>query len=95
MIEKLILSNLLSNEEYGRKAIPFLKSEYFVERSIKALYDGINEFVNKYNKFPNKEALLIELDENKEISSYYNEVSVLVGELEDKPNENIDRKSVV
>lgn len=90
MIEKLILSNLLSNEEYGRKAIPFLKSEYFVERSIKALYDGINEFVNKYNKFPNKEALLIELDENKEISSYYNEVSVLVGELEDKPNENID-----
>ena len=90
MIEKLILSNLLSNEEYGRKAIPFLKSEYFVERSIKALYEGINEFVNKYNKFPNKEALLIELDENKEISSYYNDVSVLVGELEEKPNENID-----
>jgi replicative DNA helicase len=90
MIEKLILSNLLSNEEYGRKAIPFLKSEYFIERSIKALYEGVNEFVNKYNKFPNKEALLIELDENKEISSYYNDVSVLVGELEDKPNENID-----
>lgn len=90
MIEKLILSNLLSNEEYGRKAIPFLKSEYFVERSIKALYEGINEFVNKYNKFPNKEALLIELDENKEISSYYSDVSVLVGELEEKPNENID-----
>jgi len=90
MIEKLILSNLLSNEEYGRKAIPFLKSEYFVERSIKALYEGINQFVNKYNKFPNKEALLIELDENKEISSYYSDVSVLVGELEEKPNENID-----
>jgi hypothetical protein len=78
MIEKLILSNLISNEEYGRKAIPFLKSEYFVERSIKALYEGIHAFVGKYNKFPNKEALLIELDENKEISSYYNDVSVLV-----------------
>ena len=90
MIEKLIISNLLSNEEYGRKAIPFLKSEYFVERSIKALYEGVNEFVNKYNKFPNKEALLIELDENKEISSHYAEVSVLVGELEEKPNDNID-----
>ena len=90
MIEKLILSNLLSNEEYGRKAIPFLKSEYFVERSIKALYEGVNEFVNKYNKFPNKEALLIELDENKEISGHYAEVSVLVGELEEKPNDNID-----
>jgi hypothetical protein len=44
MIEKLILSNLLSNEEYGRKAIPFLKSEYFVERSIKALYESSHMF---------------------------------------------------
>lgn len=90
MIEKLILSNLLSNEGYGRKAIPFLKSEYFVERSIKALYEGIDSFVEKYNKFPNKEALLIELDENKEISSYYSDVAVLVNELEEKPNENHD-----
>ncbi len=90
MIEKLILSNLVSNEEYGRKAIPFLKGEYFVERSIKALYEGIHAFVGKYNKFPNKEALLIELDENKEISSYYDEVSALVNELEEKPNENSD-----
>jgi replicative DNA helicase len=90
MIEKLILSNLISNEGYGRKAIPFLKSEYFVERSIKALYEGIDAFVEKYNKFPNKEALLIELDENKEISSYYNDVAVLVNELEEKPNENHD-----
>lgn len=90
MIEKLILSNLLSNEEYGRKAIPFLKSEYFVERSIKALYEGIDTFVGKYNKFPNKEALLIELDENKEISSYYSDITVLVNELEEKPNDNFD-----
>jgi replicative DNA helicase len=90
MIEKLILSNLISNEGYGRKAIPFLKSEYFVERSIKALYEGIDSFVEKYNKFPNKEALLIELDENKEISSYYSDVAVLVNELEEKPNENHD-----
>ena len=90
MIEKLILSNLVSNEEYGRTAIPFLKSEYFVERSSKALYEGIDSFVGKYNKFPNKEALLIELDENKEISSYYSDITVLVNELEEKPNDNFD-----
>jgi len=90
MIEKLILSNLLSNEEYGRKAIPFLKSEYFVERSVKALYDGIDSFVKTYNKFPNKEALTIELDSNKEISSYYDEVVVLINELEQQPNDNMD-----
>jgi replicative DNA helicase len=90
MIEKLILSNLISNEEYGRKAIPFLKSEYFTERSIRAIYDGIDSFVKQYNKFPNKEALIVELDGNKEISSIYQDVLVLVNELSADDTTNID-----
>ncbi|NDC23753.1 MAG: hypothetical protein EBZ49_06435 [Proteobacteria bacterium] len=90
MIEKLILSNLISNEEYGRKAIPFLKSEYFTERSIRAIYDGIDSFVKQYNKFPNKEALIVELDDDKEISSIYQDVLVLVNELSADDTTNID-----
>jgi len=89
MIEKLILSNLLCNEEYGRKAIPFLKSEYFQERKLKAVFDGIDAFVKHYNKFPTKEALVIELDNAKEIASYYTEVSEVVGQLEEAPTTNM------
>lgn len=90
MIEKIILSNLLSNEEYGRKAIPFLKSEYFQDRGVKSIFECIDEFAKQYNKFPTKEALLIELDKRKEISNIYSDVEVMVGELEDTPTSNID-----
>ncbi len=89
MIEKLILSNLLNNEEYGRKAIPFLKSEYFQERTSKAVFDAITTFVNEYNKFPTKDVLVIELDNNKEISAYYSDVEAFVREFDETPSGNI------
>jgi replicative DNA helicase len=90
MIEKLILSNLLSNEEFGRKAIPFLKSEYFQDRSLRALFDTIDVFVKQYNKFPTKDALTIELDNDKTIAAYFNEVVDIATQLDDQPESNIE-----
>ena len=60
-IETTILSNLVYNEEYGRKVIPFLKEEYFTSQSDKTIYRIIKEYVDKYNAFPSKEALAIDL----------------------------------
>lgn len=79
----------MTNEEYGRKAIPFLKSEYFQERSLKAVFDGVDNFIKQYNKFPTKEALIIELDNVKEISSYYSDVVGIIQQLEDTPTTNM------
>lgn len=90
MIEKLVLSNLLNNEEYGRKAIPFLKPEYFQERSIRALFEGIDTFVKQYNKFPTKEALRIELDNDKSISNIFSDVLSLINDLDETPSSNMD-----
>jgi replicative DNA helicase len=90
MIEKLILSNLLNNEEYGRKAIPFLKNDYFHDRNHKAIYDTIDAFVQNYNKFPSKEALVVELDNNKQIASYYKEVIEEVDSFETTPSQNLE-----
>jgi replicative DNA helicase len=59
-IEKTILSNLIFNEQYGRKAIPFLKAEYFKDSTERRLFKFIDEYVGKYNAFPSKEALSIE-----------------------------------
>ena len=61
-IETLILKNLIHNEEYSRKVLPFLAKEYFMEHTDKLLYEQINSFINKYNNLPTKEALVIELD---------------------------------
>lgn len=59
-IEKTILSNLLYNEQFGRKAIPFLKEEYFRDNVERRVFRLIDAFVKKYNAFPSKEALKIE-----------------------------------
>ena len=64
-IETAILKNLLQNEEYTRKVLPFLKIDYFIEHADKIVYDKINDFVVKYNSLPSKEALVIELSETK------------------------------
>jgi archaellum biogenesis ATPase FlaH len=60
-IENAILGNLVYNEEYSRKCIPFLKEEYFVSQDQKAVFRIIKEYVDKYNAFPSKEALAIDL----------------------------------
>ena len=63
--ETAILKNLLLNEDYTRKVLPFLKIDYFTEHADKTIYDKINDFVIKYNSLPSKEALVIELSETK------------------------------
>lgn len=60
-VEKLIFSNLVFNEEYGRKAIPFLKEEYFHDSADRTIFGLMHEYVEKYNSFPSKEALGIDL----------------------------------
>ena len=61
-IETIILRNLIHNEEFARKVLPFLSKEYFVEHADRLLYEQINSFISKYNNLPTKEALVIELD---------------------------------
>ena len=60
-IELTTLSQLLHNEEFNRKVIPFLKSEYFNEKSEKVLFEEINDFVDKYKNPPTKTSLEIEI----------------------------------
>jgi len=61
MIEDLILSNLVLNEEFGKKVVPFLKPEYFHDRSDRQLFILISDYITKYTAFPTQEALLIDL----------------------------------
>ncbi len=52
---------MLKNEKYLRKALPFLKNEYFTSEDA-IVFNEIKEFVLKYNKAPTYDALLIEID---------------------------------
>ena len=64
-VEQLIFNNLVNNEDYARKVIPFLKDEYFSDHADKVVFQLINEYVKNYNAFPTIEALAIDLS-NKE-----------------------------
>jgi len=59
--EKVILSSLINNDEYARKVVPFLSVDYFHNKSEQIVFKLIEEYVNKYNAFPAKEALLVDL----------------------------------
>lgn len=59
--EDLILSHLIYTEEYGRKVLPFLKPEYFHNDTDCLIYGLIDKYVTKYNSFPTKDVLYIEL----------------------------------
>ena len=67
-IETQILSNLVTNEEYVRKVIPFLKSDYFTESDDRIVFEKIFDYVAKYNNAPAKSALLIALQDDRKIS---------------------------
>lgn len=60
MISQLILNQLCTNEEYTRRALPFLKDEYF-ERGEKLLFAVLSRFISKYNTVPTEAALKLEL----------------------------------
>jgi replicative DNA helicase len=62
-IEQLIFNNLLYNDEYVRKVLPYLKDEYFKDNSEKAIFFLIKKYFDKYNKTPTPSALKIELED--------------------------------
>ncbi len=63
-IEISIIKNLIQNDQFARKVIPFLKPEYFADSSEQLVYKEITHYFEKYTKSPTLEALLINLDNN-------------------------------
>ena len=67
-IEKTKLKNLLHNEDYTRKVLPFLKPEYFDDRTERIVFSEIQKFIQQYNKRPTKETLQIDLGKRKDLN---------------------------
>lgn len=67
-IERTILSNLIHNEDYLRKVLPFLKSEYFTDRQEQIIIKEISQFFEKYNKPISQEILAIEVSNRKDLT---------------------------
>jgi replicative DNA helicase len=67
-IETTILRNLIHNEEYSRKVIPFIEPDYFDNRSEKVIFEEITQFIVKYGNAITTEALNIEVENRTDLN---------------------------
>ncbi len=87
-IEFLIIRNLLYNEDYLRKVLPFLKPEYFEDQNQRVVFEEILEFVSEYNNPPTKEVLSIETQKRTDVNEdQFNKIIHLIECLENISSE--------
>ena len=87
-VETTILKNLLFNDEYCRKVLPFIKPEYFENFHEKVIFDEIAKFVISYGKLPTKEVIGIEVENRSDISEdTYKTICDVVSEFDTEPAE--------
>ena len=84
-IETTILSNLIHNQDFSQKALPFIKKEYFGEKTEAIIAETILTFVNDFGKQPTKEILSIQVSNRQDVSDQtLNELVQLIDSLEKK-----------
>jgi replicative DNA helicase len=90
-LEQTILKNLIYNEEYTRKVLPFIQSDYFSDNTEKVVFKEIFEFVNKYKNLPTHEALVINFTESKTLTEPQVRSSIeLLNEFKQNKDETVD-----
>ena len=87
-VEDLVIKNLLLDEEYVRKAMPFIKPEYFSELVEKNLFTVISKYFTDYSAIPTKEALNIEVGNLTNISDeQHKQIVQYVSGIDDERSE--------
>lgn len=88
-IEKVILQNLVKNDVFARKVVPFLKSEYFHDKNEQLVFSTIQDFILEYNALPSKDALMISLEKRKSMTQEeYNKSSSIIDSIYTSDVEN-------
>lgn len=107
-LEQTILKNLIYNDEYIRKVLPFLKAEYFSDRTERLIFNEILSFTNTYNSSPSVEAIELAIKEKRNLTNdevekseaYLKEVVSIRGEeskiqwLVDKTESFVQEKAI-
>ena len=83
-METIILKNLIQNEDYTRRVVPFLDEEYFKDRNERIVYTIIRDHIHKYNRSPNRDALIIALDDRGGMTEQsYKDTSIIIKSITD------------
>ena len=87
-IERTALTQLVTNEKYARKVLPFIKGDYFSDRTERTVFEEITKFVDKYNKIPTQTSLEIEVQSRKDLNE--NEYSKVVEVIKTLESTDVD-----
>ena len=88
-IETTILSNLIHNEEYTRKVIPFIRSENFTDYTEREIYKVVSNYVEKYNNTPSIEAIDIDLQKTNQNEEQYKTLQNYIEQLQPSESEYV------
>lgn len=92
-LEQTILKNLIYNDEYTRKVLPFINSTYFSDHTEKNIFKEVFEFVNKYKNLPSHESLVITFTESKSLTeSEVKSAISLLNEIKQNKDEKVELK---
>ena len=90
-LEHSILKNLIYNETFCRKVLPFVKAEYFADDTERVIFREVNTFVNTYKSLPTHEALVINFTESDRLTEpqVRNSIALLndIHQNKDEPTE--------
>ena len=90
-LEQTILKNLIYNEAFTRKVIPFLRADYFSDDTERTLFKEVFEFTNKYKNLPTHEALVINLTESKTLTEPQVQSAVkLLSEIKETKDDKVE-----
>ena len=82
-VETTILRNLIYDEEYIRKVIPFIQPDYFENSQEKIIFEEIAKFIVKYDKPASQEVLIIDIEKRSDINeSQFREIVEIVSSLD-------------
>ncbi len=85
-VENTILRNLIHDEDYLRKVVPFIQPDYFEDHKDRVIYEEIAQFVVKYDKPATQEILKIEVESRSDVTdTEHKEIIELVTSLSDQP----------
>lgn len=90
-LETTILKNLIFNEDYARKIIPFIKTEYFTDNTEKIVFNEVDQYINHFKNLPTYEALVINITESKTLNEEQVRESIeLIRQINSDKNEPTD-----
>jgi len=90
-VEDVVLSNLIHNEEYTRKTLPYLSPDYFTDQSYRLLFGLINDHFQQYNKCPTPVEIKIGLDDTDVVADVMESSLAIFKDIE-KPTHTVDQQ---